>query len=67
MSRCENTLIYSWILLRLTYFSPIESESMVGDGLPPTPNSKNTLQTHSVNTIKFISIPAQAVFCPWPI
>lgn len=31
------------LLLRLTYFSPIESESMVGDGLPPTPNSKNTL------------------------
>lgn len=31
---------------------------MVGDGLPPTPNSKSTLQSHSVNTTRFISIEA---------
>lgn len=54
------------LLLRLTYFfsPPIESESMVADGLPPTPNSKCTLQSRSLNTIKFICIPAQAVFYP---
>lgn len=48
----------------LFFFPPIESESMVADGLPPTPNSKCTLQTRSLNTIKFICIPAQAVFYP---
>lgn len=62
MSRCEHALTLAHFSEADAYFSLLESESMVGDGLPPTPNSEYALHNHPASTFEFISMPAQAAY-----